>query len=857
MKTDETSLEKLVMISEDFLQMNARHINYQNITDIFKELSGALFVALNIYETDGRHFTTVATSGLDRYLEKIASLLGFSLTGKLWSHDTVRSEKIKHHILNRFDNVLELIGDRIPAFIIQRLQQLFSVGETLLLKIMRDDVMVGDFTFFMPHGTTFTNEGICSIFSQQLGLLLTRKRAEEALLSQSQLLQYNLAQQQMLSDITLALNSLEDFDQRISNSLKKIGKHTCVSRVYIFEDSEEGTHTSNTYEWCNQGVRSEIGNLQNIAYSSIPSWEKLLKKEGMMHIPDLGILDESTRQLLESQNIKSLLAFPLSVNNRFFGAIGFDECTRQKQWTPGELDMLRIVSGVISHAFERRNMELAIKYERDKANRANQAKSEFLANMSHEIRTPMNAILGFSEALYQKLENKQSKKMAGSILSAGKLLLSLLNDILDLAKIEAGKLELRPVPLNLPLVLEETHNLYSEKARQKGLQMFLEVSDGFPDSLQLDETRIKQILFNLTSNAVKFTHQGHVKISAQFSLQNDKSGIVAISIEDTGIGIAADQVPMVFKDFSQLDPSANRKYEGTGLGLSICKKLTEKMHGKIWVESTLGKGSTFHVTLPNISLTHKPAEPASLTTLDPPLKFEKNSVMVVDDALIDIEMAESLLINLGLQVYHTTDAHKALTMIRSYKPNLLLLDTHMPKVNVYEMLQDIKRDPDTKHIPVLAYCVSIPTISSNPLSRLFDGYLRKPVNRNALISELKKFLPYSNSVPSIKVIEETALDISGLSDKTLEHIPQIIDELNTTFLPQWKQIKDQLVIFKIEAFGNQLKDFAKHHALDSLLQYGEKLTADAAMFDIESIKHSLERFPHICEQIKGIKTIQE
>ncbi len=851
-KTDEASLEKLVAISEGFLQMNTQQINFQHITDIFKDISGALFVAFNMYDADGKSFTTVATSGLERYLNKISSLLGFSIAGKLWKHDPVRAGKISKEVLTRFDRVTDLTGGMLPDFVVERGQQLFSVGETLLLRIMKDDVMIGDFTFFMPRGVAFSHETICGICSRQLGLLLTRKRAEEQLLEQSRLLHYNLAQQRILSDITLALNSLEDFDLRMNNSLKKIGEHGGVSRVYIFENNEENTHTSNTYEWCNQGIRPQITNLQHIPYVTIPLWEKQLMEEGMVHVEDLATLDEGSRNMLEEQDVKSVLVFALNVNNRFFGFVGFDECARHKHWTDGELDMMRIVSGVISHAYERRNMELTIKQERDKANRANQAKSEFLANMSHEIRTPMNAILGFSEALYYRLHKKENKKMVESILSGGKLLLSLLNDILDLAKIEAGKLDLRPQPVNLPLILEETCTLYSEKAQRKGLHLTLDVSKDFPDSLVLDETRIQQILFNLASNAVKFTHKGYVRISATFHPQSDWNGTLAISVKDTGIGIAPEQVPIIFEDFSQLNPSAIRKYEGTGLGLSICKKLTEKMRGEIWVESILGEGSVFHVKLPNVAIGESSTQVHPAISPKASIQFERAIVMVVDDALVDIEMVESLLKSLGLEVVHTTDGSHVMALIDNYKPSLLLLDTRMPGMNGYELLQAIKKDPDTSHIPVVAYSATMPGYSANPLSNLFSGYLQKPASRQVLINELIKHLPHTSAEVPATTEEDQTVALEELTGETTASLPLVVDELRNTFLPQWQQIKDQLVIFKIEAFSSQLEALATKHNFDYLLQYAQKLSADAGMLDIEAMKQTLDRFPQVCEQIEGI-----
>jgi len=236
-------------------------------------------------------------------------------------------------------------------------------------------------------------------------------------------LQLNLKQQELLSEISLELNSLDEFSKRVNNILNKIGKHTNVSRVYIFEDINEGLGTCNTYEWCNKNIAAQKEEFQDVPYEIIPSWKKILFEKEYFNSENITELPEDIRVILELREIKSIIIYPLYVQCNYFGFIGFDECARHKNWSKSELEFLRTISGMIGNAYERRHMEQSIMDERDKANQANKAKSEFLANMSHEIRTPMNAILGFSEALYHKLDSRQHQKMIKSVLSSGNLLL--------------------------------------------------------------------------------------------------------------------------------------------------------------------------------------------------------------------------------------------------------------------------------------------------------------------------------------------------------------------------------------------------------------------------------------------------
>ncbi|MCF8352237.1 MAG: PAS domain-containing protein, partial [Bacteroidales bacterium] len=374
-------------------------------------------------------------------------------------------------------------------------------------------------------------------------------------------LQHSLDQQELLSDIALSLNALEEFSVRIDNVLEKIGNHTGVSRVYIFEDSADGKTTDNTYEWCNAGIAPQIDELQNIPYDMIPSWKKLLLQDGRVYSENIQELPGDLLAVLEPQGIRSIIIYPLHVQGSFFGFIGFDECVRTKKWTRSELELLRTVSGILANAYERKRMEQSLESERDRANEANQAKSRFLANMSHEIRTPMNAVLGFSEALAVELRSARQQKMVRSILSSGNLLLSLLNDILDLSKIEAGKMTMEPKYTLLKYMLEDIRILFEEQAKKKGIGLSLFVHEQVPDVVVLDEVRVKQVIFNLLGNAIKFTRKGEVHVEVFYHPASESAGELQIAVRDTGIGIPEKDLEMIFEPFMQQSDQSNRDYE--------------------------------------------------------------------------------------------------------------------------------------------------------------------------------------------------------------------------------------------------------------------------------------------------------
>jgi len=257
--------------------------------------------------------------------------------------------------------------------------------------------------------------------------------------------------------------------------------------------------------------------------------------------------------------------------------------------------------------------EAALIRAKQQAEHANRAKSEFLANMSHEIRTPMNAILGFTEALSHRLENPAHKKMIESVSSSGKLLMSLLNDILDLSKIEAGQLVIRPQFISLATIAGDIRTLFEDAAAKKGLRLEVRLSEDFPDTLMLDEMRIRQVFFNLVGNAVKFTHKGSIRLVIDYRPDSLQTGELLIRVEDTGIGIAPDQLSRIFDAFNQQEGQLTREYGGSGLGLSISRRLIEKMHGELTVESEPGKGSVFRVRIPQVMQGPAPTEKDSRT----------------------------------------------------------------------------------------------------------------------------------------------------------------------------------------------------------------------------------------------------
>ncbi|MFY8210946.1 MAG: ATP-binding protein [Caulobacter sp.] len=360
---------------------------------------------------------------------------------------------------------------------------------------------------------------------------------------------------------------------------------------------------------------------------------------------------------------------------------------------------------------------------------ASRAKSAFLAMMSHELRTPMNGVLGLAHALRgTKLDARQSEYLE-MIEESGHGLMTILNDILDLSKIEAGKLSLEVAPFDVRKLALQTRAVWSESARLKELDLVLEVSPDTPRWVAGDAARVRQILMNLVSNALKFTETGRVFIRVA---GEEAQRMVTLSVSDTGVGMTAEQVSRLFTPFGQGDPSIARRFGGTGLGLSICRQLAELMEGEILVSSEPGVGSTFTVRL------HLPAAPAPATTSAPaaPPQLEGARVLVVDDNVVNQMVARAILEAVGAAVAVAGDGHAALARLRIEDFDVVLMDVHMPGMDGVEAVRRIRAgEVGRSDLPIVALTADAMAGDSERLiAQGFDDAHPKPVQPAGLLA---------------------------------------------------------------------------------------------------------------------------
>jgi signal transduction histidine kinase/ActR/RegA family two-component response regulator len=373
--------------------------------------------------------------------------------------------------------------------------------------------------------------------------------------------------------------------------------------------------------------------------------------------------------------------------------------------------------------------------------RASRLKSEFLANMSHELRTPLNAVNGFSELLleetYGPLLPKQ-RRYVDNVLASGKHLLQLINDILDLSKIEAGRMDVRQEEFSLRQAIESAASVIQPLAQKKGLAVEVTVEDGL-DHLRLDPGKTKQILYNLMSNAVKFTDNGGIQISAARPLAAPQW--VEIVVADTGIGIRPDDQVRIFREFEQVDGSHARRYEGTGLGLALSKRLAEAMGGALHVESKVGTGTTFAVELATAESPNTPlaADEPRANGLAPETR---GTILYIEDNLANLRLFERIIARRpGVTLLSAMQGRRGLDLARAHRPAAVVLDLHLPDMAGHEVLASLRAAPETREIPVVILSAdATPGQTARLLANGADAYLTKPVNVAELLSLVDRML---------------------------------------------------------------------------------------------------------------------
>lgn len=456
--------------------------------------------------------------------------------------------------------------------------------------------------------------------------------------------------------------------------------------------------------------------------------EMILRSNNAVGFNDAQSAPDFINQI-ENFPIQAYLGAPIETESGIFGTLNFNSPKESpRAFTQNDLDLLRLIARWLGAEITAEQSRKEIISARDKAESAAKAKSEFLATMSHEIRTPMNGVIGMTSLLLQTHLDEEQRDFVNTIRLSGDTLLSIINDILDFSKIEAGNMDLEEYPFSVKQCVEESIELLSNKIAEKNLELIYSVDPKIPNYIVGDITRLRQILINLLTNAVKFTEAGEIEIKVELEHFANQEYTVHFSVRDTGIGMSEKQQEKLFKAFSQADSSTTRKYGGTGLGLAISQRLTGLMNGKIWVDSRAGQGSTFHFTLKA-----KQAENQQDNNIDEILQSLRNRrVLLIDDNNTNLRVLLKQLRLWGTQAFSESDPRIGLETAVKQNIEVLITDYEMPMLNGLDLSRKLKVDkPD---LPILMLSSAYLDIDTEEKDKLFNYYLSKPVKHSQLLN---------------------------------------------------------------------------------------------------------------------------
>jgi len=612
----------------------------------------------------------------------------------------------------------------------------------------------------MPFEVTLTRakyNGKYMVLGYQYDLRNIKKMMKN-INEQSELLKLRLEQQELISDISRGFISSGDSKTHIKEAITKLGRYHNVSMVYIFGIDYQHNDTYMAYNWTTDNVPPRVIDFDFFGYVN-SRFPETLPESATVPIISCADTTASTDEVcaaLLSIGVTSFICAPLYVEGRLWGVMSVEQCFGPRQWTDNEKKFVAITASTIAGVIMRNLYNTMLKDALHKATEASKAKGEFLSNMSHEMRTPLNAIIGMTTIGKNAASIERKDYALGKISDASTHLLGVINDVLDMSKIEANMLELSPVEFNFEKMLQKVVAVVNFRVDEKRQKLTVHIDKEIPPTLIADDQRLAQVITNLLGNAVKFTPEdGLINLDARFLEEENGLCSIQVSVSDTGIGISPEQQKRLFSSFQQAESSITRKYGGTGLGLAISKSIVEMMGGTIKVHSESGKGSTFTITIQaRRGAEEKQEFPA------PNVDLSDVRIMAIDDDPDILEYFKEVARGLGVHCDTAINGEEALRLVDSGGAyHIYFTDWKMPGIDGIQLAHELKTraSVNADSFVIMISAAELNTAEKEAKEAGVDRFLSKPLFPSAIAAAINESLGVKR-----QQTQKTQTDIAGI-----------------------------------------------------------------------------------------------